>query len=200
MARPRDIRFYEGKEFLRCCGDLHPDGEWLPIENFRRRNDRHHSFGRSHSCNDCISEYHRKRREEHLGTPSGWVLRSEWMWVFDELIGRLGKAETARRLGMSKQFISSIYGGKSDRNLGQKKKYRRFRRHTVAKALQLLNEVRKNDEVRHRKSISRGTSVRGESERKPVKARDFYTRPTDQETETRKIWKRRKKKQDDPTA
>ena len=64
----------------------------------------------------------------------------------------------------------------------------------VAKqAMLALMECRENNEVRHKDSIRRGTTMRGENDRIPHSRNDYYSQSYDDENEARrkareKVW------------
>jgi len=153
----------------RCMGPLH-DGDYVPLDHFYKYMSGPR-LGRPFArCKSCQSV--RKRAD----AKNPMIVYDKVKFVFDELQNRLGKMEACRRLGVSHSFFSRR---KSE---GLKK----IQRKTVIRAMHLLRECRENEEARHRSSIRRGATLRGEKERKPVRARDYYNTTQDNETEDRR--------------
>jgi len=126
-------------------------------------------------CEECM-----KVSKGRNPRTSGYIAISEVWWAFTELQRRLGKAETLRRMGISQNFWYRV----------ENHIYVNMRRTTARKAISLLAEVRKDGEVRHRASIHRGATRRGESERIPVKQKDLYVPTGDKQVEVRRNYRK----------
>jgi hypothetical protein len=154
----------------RCTGPL-CRGRYVPLENFyfhKQGTRKGKPFSR---CKLCLAHY-----KFGDGMAHGWIRFDRVKFIFDELVNRLGKTETLRRVGLSQNFL-----------LRRRKENQKFiRKQTVVKAMMVLQEVRANNEVRHRKSIRYGAAQRGRAERVPVKKADYYSRQDDSENEVRR--------------
>lgn len=142
----------------RCNGPLHK-GEYLHLSEFwtHRKGER---AGKPFSqCIRC-ENFNKWGREDIY---HGLVEYKEVKFIFDELVNRIGKAETVRRLGISSSFFSRR----------KHRTYKRIRKGTVAKAMVELKKCREAGEARHRKSIRHGSAVRGRKERIPIKDTDY---------------------------
>jgi hypothetical protein len=153
----------------RCMGPLH-QGEYIPLDEFYRIGSGRRKGRPFSQCKAC--HLARKRAD----TRNQMILYSRVEFVFQELHNRLGKMETCRRLGVAPSFFSRR------KHEGLKK----IQRETVIKAMRALKECREKGEVRHRNSIRRGATIRGEKEKIPVKKRHYYNTTYDSETKDRK--------------
>jgi len=79
---------------------------------------------------------------------SGLVVYVDVKNIFDELVIRLGKAETMRRLGISNTFFS------------RRRTSPRVQRRIVADAIRLLMEIRASNENRTREEIRYNPDLR----------------------------------------
>lgn len=84
----------------------------------------------------------------------------------------MGKAETARRVGVSISFFYRHRHGH----------YRKVRMRIAISAVRVLQECRKNGEVRNRRSIIHGAAARGREEKlvnELSKMDNYYNRHSD---------------------
>jgi hypothetical protein len=140
----------------RCNGPLHK-GKYVPLSEFW-----YHKSGKRKGkpfsqCIDC------ENFNKFGDTAHGLVDYASVKFIFDELVYRIGKTETTRRIGVSANFF---YRRQRDSHI-------RIRKATVARAMIELKKCRENQEARHRKSIRHGAKERGRKERVPVKRGEY---------------------------
>lgn len=149
-----------------CTGPAHREGKFVPISNYFMRGD-DKTTPRA-QCKQCESI---QRGSEKM------MPYSEIQFAVNELIYRLGKAETARRLGIKAHTLSSWTNGSR----------RSIHRRNARAIISTLAEVRAKGEVRHKKSIKHGASARGKEERQP-RWRDDFNGPNNGKTEIKRVW------------
>jgi hypothetical protein len=132
----------------RCNGPLHK-GEYLDLSEFWVHKGKYRHGLPFSQCKHC------ENYNKFGDTAHGLVPYSKVGFIFAELENRLGKAETARRIGVS---ISFFYRRK-------RQEYKNVRLGTVINAMRVLKECRESGEVRHKRSITYGASARGQEER-----------------------------------
>lgn len=160
-----------GVKEKKCNGPLHPpEGAWLPLTAFWVFRDGPRKGRPLNYCIECARTTH------HRDPKGGYIKVGEVRWIFLELRNRLGKAETIRRCGLSTSFWTRL------------EKQQAMKRATVRRAVLVLMECRKNDEVRHRKSIRYGASQRGTVEKTPKSRHDLYTPYGDIDEEQKRKW------------
>lgn len=143
-----------------CRGPYHRGGELLPISEFDRRIYRSGRVGWQSWCRSCVHyKKHKKKQPNH-----GFVPFSRVWWIFEEMIGRLGHMEAARRTDIHPDTLGRMKKG--IRSYVQKR--------TVAKAIAVLREIRRAGEFRHRDSISHGAYLRGRKERVVKREKDKH--------------------------
>jgi hypothetical protein len=120
-------------------------------------------------CRDCLN-YQRWGSTDH-----GWVPYNKIGFVFEELQFRLGKMETCRRIGVSINYFS--------RRLHEDRT--RVNMNIARRAMLELMKCRENNEVRHKDSVHRGTTARGEKDRIPIREKDYYSTSYDYEKDQR---------------
>jgi hypothetical protein len=166
----------DGKK--RCNGPLH-NGEYVEISRFlprkRKRNKDAYYEAR---CRGCMTKS-RGFNPKYAGIVS---LPTAWP-VYVELVRRLGITEASRRTHTQKTVFYRVIN----------KQGHYIRGKTFAKAMFVLADVRKHNEVRHRRDIKRGAYLRGKKERRPVHLGDFNNQSSDAENE-RRIKERSKKR------
>lgn len=155
----------------RCMGYYHK-GEYVSLKYFyffKSGPKKGKPFARCRLC----TYYKRYGNTEH-----GLILYDRVKFIFDELTNRLGKAETLRRIGVSRNFFIRRGENKS------------IRAATVVRAMKVLQECRENDVRRHKRSIRHGATARGREERE-IKGlghhSDFYNSHFDIHNENRKV-------------
>jgi hypothetical protein len=136
----------DGKK--RCNGPLHK-GEFVPLKEFWIHKGKWRTGLPFSQCKHC--ENYRKFGD----TAHGLVPYSKVGFIFEELENRLGKAETARRIGVSTTFFYRR----------RRQEYKNVRIKTVIRAMTVLKECREKNEVRHKRSIIYGAAARGKEER-----------------------------------
>jgi hypothetical protein len=156
---PSQIKIINGVLMKFCCGPAHRGGKWIPITEFRTR-----YTLRTHPENLGAPRPHCKWCESARVGSERYVDVAKVRWIFIELQDRLGKRETARRLGRSVNWLWKFNHGR----------HLRMRADTVRRGIQLLREVRATNEVRHRDSIIHGAAARGRKEKVPQERKDFY--------------------------
>jgi hypothetical protein len=158
-----------GKPHRRCFGPSHPpEGEILPYEKFWKNAGKRN--GLQGFCVECLNGAQRVKFQP-----------TYQMWV-ESIYRRLGYMETTRRLGISEKTLT-IWRGKHK----QREAPLTIRRSNAKKIVQVLHELKLTNEVRHRKSIHRGSAVRGEKERKVTSVNDLLVKTThDAENEYRR--------------
>lgn len=170
-----------------CKGPLHPLGKLVHVEDFykRWRTDRKRadgSFREGHwelhyICKPCQSHKDKTYRRSKKGVSElELVPRHRYDFAFEELVRKLGKAETVRRLGMSPTNFIPIH----------RKQRRRITRRTASRALMALAELRASGEVRHVDSIKHGSYLRGREEKTPQENNDFYSKQSDLESQQKR--------------
>lgn len=143
-------RGFDGRleKFCNTCG------KWKDFpQGFDRRLVKGKNIG-YHKCKGCRRERDRKRSGV---TNHGYVEFKLLQPIVLELTTRIGRAETARRTGLHKSYITALC------------KYppKRVHKDTYAKFVIQLSAARKNAEMYDKGSIQHGNLMRG----KPVKAR-----------------------------
>lgn len=165
-----------------CKGPLHEEnGEWLPAtsEYFYVRKEGL-SFSLYSVCKRC--RRFKENKDKSRGGNVGYVPYVRMAFVFIELERRIGRAETARRLGWKKGRLAKVMAGKQEY----------LERATAYKVIQLLRYVRSRNEVRHRKDIRYGTAARGIKETLvPKELGDFNHRGSDLDNEYRRGFRKR---------
>lgn len=154
MSPRGDIWAREIQQGLRktkpCPGPFHL-GKELPLENFARRRSDDPNHLRSW-CRECEGAL---RTKGGFQRRHGLVPLSRVKFVFIELVERIGRNETHRRLGISNTALWMIRGNRQ--------KY--VQKHTASLAINLLRNLREDNVVRSRRDIKRGASARGEAEK-----------------------------------
>jgi len=168
LARRRRAVFktIRGVEHKLCTGPGHPEGKFVPTTNFFLRGDDKTKL--RPQCKHCESI--------HAGAEQS-VPYSEIKFAVNELIFRLGKAETARRIGVRANTLWEWTNGKR----------KSVHRKNAKAIITALAEARANGEARHRKSIKHGAAARGREERVPVRHGEFNG-PSDHLNEVKKKW------------
>jgi hypothetical protein len=132
----------------RCNGPLH-NGEQVPLDEFwifKIGKQKGKPLSRCIACRN----FQKWGDLEH-----GLVEYRKIKFIFDELHNRIGKAETARRVGVSLSFFYRHRHGH----------YKMVRMRIAVSAVRVLQECRENGEVRNRRSIIHGAAARGRQER-----------------------------------
>lgn len=132
----------------RCNGPLHK-GKYIPLSEFWVHKTGVREGKPFSQCKHC------KNFRRYGDTEHGLIPYTRVKFIFDELHNRLGKAETARRLGTSLSFSYRHSHGQ----------HKTVRMKTVANAIKVLKKARADREVRHKKSIRHGSAIRGRKER-----------------------------------
>jgi len=138
-------------------GKYHIGGTWVDVAEFRMQKSGRMEGRLRAWCKACESY-------QALGRQAMNVPRSLVAFAVEELVRRLGIMETARRLFKSQQWIYQF----------RNQRIASVRYDTAVDIVQLLAEVRAKDEVRSRRSIRRGSHMRGEDESPPAHVRDYY--------------------------
>jgi hypothetical protein len=155
-----------------CTGPSHETPTWLPETH------KYFYFSRvdgivNSRCRLC----HLYGRVKDLtGEPHGYVRIEDVHQYFVEATNRVGAEEFARRARVSSNTIYAI--------LHRHNKY--ITKATFRKCMLELVSIRRKDEVRHRDSIKRGVTVRGESEKKVILRNDLNKPHGDDYAEQRK--------------
>jgi hypothetical protein len=170
--RPRHavlpLRRIDGVLHKKCRGRTHKDGAWLPITEFWMVKSGKGKGNPRSQCKDC--EYALKGARQSIP-----YLKIRF--AIEELVHRLGKMETCRRIGISQPHLRNLLRGKLDR----------VQYATAQNALKALAIARNNNEKRHRKSIKHGASQRGRIERIPNEQNDFYRRTANGAIKAKKL-------------
>lgn len=143
-----------------CYGPTHPaGGAWVPVTKFHKHRSRPH--GIRNRCAECNGD------ADTLRVP----LTPNFQGWLTSIVRRIGPSEAARRLEISHTTLTTWLG-----NSKSKPAPKSIRRENAQSIVKLIAELKVTDEVRHRKSIRRGSAIRGEAER-PVKSNsDLYHR------------------------
>ena len=150
----------DGKK--RCNGPLHK-GVYAPLDEFWYHKSGKRAGKPFSMCKSCISVVKGRNYKR------GMVPWERVKFVFDELSFRLGKMEALRRVGVSSNYITRR----------DKEGLKTVRLEIAARAMQELKKCRESNEVRHRKSIRYGASIRGSEEREIRRDRDYYNRTSE---------------------
>jgi len=126
-------------------------------------------------CKDC-ENFH------HFGYRNRMVKAERVRFAVEELVRRLGVAETNRRLGRSQQWLWQFRNGRMDH----------VQKRTAVAIFTTLWAVRQAGEVRHRDSIFHGAAMRGHEERVPRHKNDFYKTYLDSEGEGKRQQRERR--------
>lgn len=106
-------------------------------------------------------------------------------WV-ESIVRRIGTMETCRRLGIHDKTLR-VWRGRQKGTAVPKRIHREY----ASQIVKVMGELRQTGEVRHRLSIVRGATIRGESERRPERPRDFYVGGSDLESEQARVQRKR---------
>jgi len=158
-----------------CYGPLH-NGEFLPVKSFRKGLSGVHKGKLKAICRKC---------ESATKGYDNYIPLKDYRWIYEELVARIGHAETARRLGTGWPVLQRIL---------RRQKY--VRKPTIERAVRLLREVRVANEVRHKKSIRHGSTRRNETKvKKHIRFQagriitvEEHTRKPPQERKPQGIW------------
>jgi hypothetical protein len=162
------IQFIGGIAHKKCNGPLHL-GKFIPVTEFYEH--------KSPATDRGIYRPRCKRCEIRQRGYSGSLVKlSKVHFIFEELVNRIGRAETARRMGISSSNLTKI--------IGQRHTYVRHK--NVTKAMRLLTEIRKTSEVRHRDSIINGSTRRGLPEKAITSRKDYYKPHGDEDSARRR--------------
>jgi hypothetical protein len=132
----------------RCNGPLHK-GEQVPLDEFWKFKT---GPRKGKPLSRCI---HCRNFQKWGDLEHGLVPYTKVKFIFDELVNRLGKAETARRVGISLSFFWRH----------DIREYHSVRLRIVISAMRVLKECREKGEVRHKHSIIHGAAARGHQEK-----------------------------------
>lgn len=146
-------KIIRGVEHKLCTGPLHKDGEFIKLSDFYVRG----NGNVRPQCKFCEVSY--KNSEP-------WVPMEQMQFALKECIFRIGKAETARRLGIPQKTMSAWITKQPYRT-----KY--MKRRNARALILLLAELRAGNEARHRASIHHGAAQRGRAEKIPKNRSDF---------------------------
>ena len=183
LSRPRNaLRVIEGVEHKLCSGPAHDVPTWLPANDkyFYTHKSGARAGKLTSRCRLCTNWYKLRSPGE-----SGYVRIIEVQKFVRELVGRIGKAETARRAQISPQTLFRIMNCEDGTEMIIKRTVRKL-------MLQLISARRKN-EVYHKKDIRGGINNR--KRLKPLRPitsqRDLYFPNGDNDNEARRAFRRR---------
>lgn len=161
----------DGVQHKLCNGPLHAsEGAWLPLRAFWTFKSGPRAGKPVSRCAAC------SRVDRGRDPNSGLVPVGPVYFIFYEIQARIGKAEACRRLGMSHNLWSRL----------ENRVYERMEKQSVRNAIILLRELRANNEVRHRRSIKSGATMRGKEERKPTHRSHYYSQVDDHKAEIKR--------------
>lgn len=176
---PRGRKVIDGVEHKLCSGPGHDEPTWLPATEkyfYVFKNGKRAGYLTSR-CRLCSNW-------DKLKSPglSGRVPISDVKQYFTEGVNRIGVVEFARRTGISESTISYIIRGSKNGV-----RYKTVQKQIVRKCFLEVISLRRKEEVRHRKSIARGATMRGEPEREILDAQhDLYRPHGDLDAENRR--------------
>jgi hypothetical protein len=181
-CRPRGTRLIEGVEHKICSGPSHDVPTWLPADDkyFYRHKSGSREGKLTSRCRLCTNWY-------KLSSPgeSGYVRIMDVQKFVRELVGRIGKAETARRSQISPQTLWRIMNCDDHTQMIVKR--------TVRKLMLQVISARRKGEVYHKKDIRGGINNR--KRLKPLRPitsqRDLYYPHGDNDNEARRDFRRR---------
>ena len=168
MGKRYEIRRIKGVDHKHCGGPLHPDGgAWVPVKDFTKRGD---NKGRLRgNCRAC-EHYWRYRKPPQHSPNIGYVPFQRFLFAVRELESRVGRYEAARRVGVGKTTWYRWVSGDQEK----------IQKRNAAKLMKTLQEVRRQKIVRHRRSIRRGSYLRGEAEKRPERPEHYYRQTGDE--------------------
>lgn len=132
----------DGVKHKLCTGPSHRVGKFIPVDNFYVRG------------NGVIRPWCKFCEGSGKGTEP-MVRYKNVQFAVDELISRLGKAETARRIEIKYGTLWAWLHGQREY----------VHRRTARRIIRALIFARSRKEVRHRLSIRHGSNMRGHRER-----------------------------------
>jgi hypothetical protein len=172
-ARPSHSRRdgVEGK----VCGICR---EWKPLTEFRPRT----SGGYHYDCIPCRRLRDAQRTHPHQRTHGLVAFVPLVRNALEEMVNRVGKAETARLCGIPKQQVSRYTNGRAPE---------RVQRETARMILEALRDLRASGVVLSRDSIRHGSFERGENPREAHGWDDYYKIGGDAAAEYRRNYRAR---------
>lgn len=166
MRNRAEYKVIDGVLHKLCTGPAHRDGKMVPVSNYYPRSDAKN--GLRNQCIDC--EYVRKGAERNVKFTSQW-----WAWI-TEIVNRVGVREGMRQCGLSEAWF----------RWAKKNRPKTMHRSTARKILKALQELRKNEIVRHKDSIHHGAYLRGHEEKIPISRADYYKSHGDGDTDAQR--------------
>jgi hypothetical protein len=153
-----------GVPHKRCVGPSHAKGgELVRLDKFHKN-----AAKKDGVTNRCVA----------CTTGNQMVKFAQYKPWVESIYRRLGFKETTRRLEINDWTLTQWLGKNVKHPSPQK-----IQRQSAIKIATLMLELRVTGEVRHRKSIRRGSALRGEIEREVSTSRDLYKPHGDQYTE-----------------
>jgi hypothetical protein len=138
-------------------------------------------------CPCCGRRKPTKNIKSHLDRPGSWIPRSRVLFIFEEIVRRIGFAEATREIPYNRSSLRRLINGD--------KPY--VRKSTVEKAMVLLRELREGDIVYSRNDILYGSKARGLEPKPPQDAKEYYKRHGDGDTEYRRKFRDEQKKREE---
>lgn len=114
-------------------------------------------------CPCCGRRKPTRKITSHLDAPGSWIPRDKVVFIFEEIIARIGFAEATRQIPYNRSSLRRL--------VNADKPYVRLS--TVEKAMKLLAHLRENNIVYGRNTIIYGRVARGLEPQPPTGARDY---------------------------
>jgi hypothetical protein len=153
---PNPTRIHNGVREKLCTGPSHDVPMFLSVQNFYKHHKQYKPW-----CKDCDRLYRSMKMGVELNP---WIPYRMIEFAILELVRRLGKYETARRIGVTGEQVWNYLHGRT----------RYVKKRTATKIIVELHKAREINEVRHKDSIHHGSSQRGRVVRVPKKYKDYY--------------------------
>lgn len=163
IQQKAQIKKIGGVDHRQCWGPDH-NGAWVPMSKFHKNPGK--ALGTRPRCAACS------------GTPQQVNFTPTYQAWLKSIVNRIGLAEAHRRLGVSERTIRTWMGKERTRQIPAT-----IRRKHAIEIAKLLAQLKLTQEVRHRKSIKRGATKRGEAEREITSPKDYYKPHGDLDTE-----------------
>lgn len=148
-----ELRTYFGQVQKRCT----KCGLWKSVEHefYKRIPYKNGDVRPRAECKSCTNRLSGERKFSHAGDVHGFISMGLVKKDLQELVRRIGKAETARRIGVSGPHLWKIMGGKDGAQLNG-----HVRKVTAMAIWRELKKVRKANEWRSRKDIHHNSKLR----------------------------------------
>jgi hypothetical protein len=138
-------------------------------------------------CPCCGRRKPTKNIKSHLDKPGSWIPRDRVLFIFEEIVRRIGFQEASRQIPYNRSSLRRLLNGQ--------KPY--VRKSTVGKAMALLRQLRDDGVVHSRDSIKYGAVARGVEPKTPQTEKDYYKRHGDSDTDYRRNFREDQRKREE---